>query len=42
MCKRTYGSDPAHPQFCHDYLPNQEHIEKLTKNQVFFKKKKGF
>ena len=31
MCDRTYGSDPAHPQFWHDCLPNEEH----RKNQKF-------
>ena len=25
MCDCTQGSDPAHPQFWHDCLPNEEH-----------------
>ena len=40
MCNRTYGSDPAHPQFWHNCLPNEEQVEK-QKNQTFFKKKWG-
>ena len=50
MCDGTKGSDPAHPQFWHNCLPNEEQIEKhknyffgnpkkLKKAQVFFKKK---
>ena len=27
MCDGTKGSDPAHPQFWHNYLPNEEQIE---------------
>ena len=37
MCDRTYGSDPAHPQFWHNCLPNEEQIEK-HKNSSFFQK----
>ena len=28
MCDGTYGSDPAHPQFWHNWLPNEEQIGK--------------
>ena len=38
MCDHTQSSDPTHPQFWHNYLPNQELIENPPKFQVFFKK----
>ena len=28
MCDGTYGSDPAHPKFGLNCLPNEEQIEK--------------
>ena len=37
MCDRTQGSDPAHPQFWLDCLPNEEH--RKTQKFKYFKKK---
>ena len=37
MCDRTYGSNPAHPQFWLDCLPNEEH--RKTQKIKSFKKK---
>ena len=38
MCDGTYGSDPAHPQFWHNCLPNEEQIEKPKNSSIFSKK----
>ena len=38
MCDCTQGSDPAHPQFWHNYLPNEEQMEKHKKFKYFLKK----
>ena len=38
MCDCTLGSDPAHPKFWRNFLPNKEQIEK-NKNSSLFQKK---
>ena len=38
MCDRTQGSDPAHPQFSHNCLSNEEKTEKHKKFKYFSKK----
>ena len=38
MCDRTWGSDPAHPQFWPNCLTNEEEMEN-TKNSSIFQKK---
>ena len=38
MCNRMQGSDPAHPQFWHNCLPNEEQTEKHKNSSIFQKK----
>ena len=38
MCDRTKSSDPAHPQFWRNCLPNEEQMEKNKKFKYFSKK----
>ena len=35
MCNRTQGSDPAHPQFWHNCLPNAKQIENPKNSNIF-------
>ena len=37
MCDHIEGSDPAHPQFWHNCLPNEEQIEKHKNSSIFQK-----
>ena len=38
MCDWTKGPDPAHLQFWHNYLSNEEQIEKPQNSSIFQKK----